>query len=445
MKDSIMNKKKFFLFAAMCSVTALTSCVKEVMNEETAGELTSRLSVITRAPLDGASTIALPVQIYVFGSDGKCAAVQTVDGDGAFPAIALAEGTYDVYALGGVDATRYTLPSQEEIRSTTEIQLQDGKVLDDLMTASAHVSLTDGEEEQLTLSMERKVMLLSGVTITNVPEDVLAVSISILPLYESVLLNGTLSGTNGNHTALLQCQADGTTWKSASNIYLFPPSQKPTISVSFQREDGTKSYAYNCQDDISANYKLTIEGSYQAEQGVVVSGTVEGVSWDGEKTISLTFDEKTGTVTGQENAGESNGNENGNENGGGTQMASLKVGDIYKDCYVLAVEGNEVTLLSSIEEKGITVSGDTQASALSKINSKLEKWNIDGIDGEWEMPDESMMTTFLTGKDSSNHYFFLSSDGDIKLIFVNKGKISYANSLANSAYLRPVTTITISE
>ena len=229
-KDSIMNKKSVFISAAMCSMTALTSCVKEVMNETT-GELTSRLSVITRAPIDGESTIAMPVHLYVFGSDGKCAAMQTIESEETFPSVALAEGIYDVYALGGVDATRYTLPTQAEAKRDTEIRLREGKVLDDLMASAAHVLLADGEEEQLTLSMERKVVLLHGVTIRNVPEDVEAVSVSILPLHESLLLDGTLSGTNGNHTVLLQQQSDGATWKSATDVYLFPPSQKPTISA----------------------------------------------------------------------------------------------------------------------------------------------------------------------------------------------------------------------
>lgn len=449
-----MNKKTIIFSAAICSLTTLNSCVKDVMNV-TEGNLHSRLSIVTRAPSDGESTIAMPVQLYVFGSDGRCAAVQTLESEDVFPSIALAEGTYDVYALGGVDATRYTLPLQAEARSNTEIRLQQGKVLDDLMASSARVSLADGEEEQLTLSMERKVVLLHGVTISNVPEDVEAITVSISPLHESLLLNGTLSGTSGNHTVLLQCQSDGTTWKSAADTYLFPPSQKPTISVSFQRESGTKSYAYTCKEDLPANYKLTIEGTYQAEVGVLISGSVTGVSWSGEKAISLTFNEKSNTVTGQENGEESSANENANNNGVGGESETVEVGGLYKGCYVLSKTGKEAVLLSPSQEKSASKATSGSQTA-SLVRTAIDGWSVDGITATWRLPTISEITKILRNATTINGvvdtditiddegYFYDEGNGTIKSATLINGNVSQTQA-SKFSLLRPVSTITIDE
>lgn len=433
-----MNKKTVTISAALSGLMILTSCVKEVINEMPV-EPTSHLKVITRASDDDQLTIAMPLHVYVFGSDGRCAARQTIDGDDALVPISLAEGTYDVYALGGVDDDRYVLPSQEDARQNTEICLREGKALDDLMTASAHVSLVDGEEKQLTLAMERKVVLLRGITIRNVPEDVTAVSVTIQPLNESILLNGTLTGTDGEHTVTLVEQNNGSTWKTASDAYLFPPAQKPTISVSFERENGTKSYAYTCKENLAANYKLSIEGVYHAEQGVTISGIATGTEWDGEKTINLTFDERTGNVTGEED------NENNEDNGntGNTSTSTLKVGDTYKDCYVLAVDGKNVTLLSSKERDKITASNDNSETALSKINAALTSWNEEGISATWVVPDETTMSQYLLNNNTNKNYFCIRSNNTLGSINVYGGKTNTRDNIGSGNFLRPVTTITI--
>lgn len=49
-----------------------------------------------------------------------------------------------------------------------------------------------GEENTLTLSLERKVMLIENVSIKNVPSNVIAVNVTISPLYENILLMVTM-------------------------------------------------------------------------------------------------------------------------------------------------------------------------------------------------------------------------------------------------------------
>lgn len=60
------------------------------------------------------------------------------------------------------------------------------------MAAKNNVTLAYGEENTLTLSLERKVMLIENVSIKNVPSNVIAVNVTISPLYENILLMVTM-------------------------------------------------------------------------------------------------------------------------------------------------------------------------------------------------------------------------------------------------------------
>lgn len=43
-------------------------------------------------------------------------------------------------------------------------------------------------------------MLIENVSIKNVPSNVIAVNVTISPLYENLLLNGNYEGTDGSQT-----------------------------------------------------------------------------------------------------------------------------------------------------------------------------------------------------------------------------------------------------
>ncbi len=217
----------------------------------------STLTIRTRANADnaegspgGEATVSYPVNIYVFGTDGRCVAVTSIKQEQDEMSLKLPEGSYNVYAVAGANDTDYDLPSRENATEETVIALKSGKAHSDLMCARSRVELSFEEENKLTLSLKRKVMLLESVSIKGVPSSVTGVSVTISPIYENILLNGAYSGENGTQTMELKKSADGTTWTENSGIYLLEATGPATIKVSMKTADYTNSYSYSSSDEL---------------------------------------------------------------------------------------------------------------------------------------------------------------------------------------------------
>lgn len=255
---------------------ALCGCKKNVPDEAEYNEKANALlQVQTRAGETGEdATVSYPVNVYVFQEE-QCKALQTISDTEQTLSISLEEGLYTVYAIGGASETDYVIPSKDNATPSSIIALQDGKTLTDLMAAMSTVTLVEGETNTLTLSMERKVMLLQSVVISNLPTYATAVSVSIAPLWQNLTIETEFTGTQGTARIALAKQDDGRTWKSTSEEYLFPPSTTTaTISVSLTTAEGTKSYSYNSSGKLEAGYKINIEGTYIESVGVTLTGTI---------------------------------------------------------------------------------------------------------------------------------------------------------------------------
>ena len=375
MKNRYFFKFIMLLTAAVCS----TSCEKYVVDEESGvEEPNSMLVVRTRAALsDGTepqeqAKVSYPVNVYVFDEGGKCVELAEITSGDDEMSFKLPEGDYDVYAIAGATESAYEMPTKENATKTSVITLREGCGHGDLMTADSNVALSKGEENTLTLSLERKVMMVESVTIGNVPDDVTAVSVSISPLYEDLLLDGTYSGGNGSGKIDLVETSDGSTWMSETGLYLLEAAGKATLKISLTRNGAVHSYSYSCAEDLKANYKVNINGTY-AGDGIDVSGTITGAAWAGTINVDFTFDEDGGTIVPPTPPV-------GN---------APAVGTLYKDCYVLKSEnlsGKTVVTLFTTEcmRELDFVKGD-QESMESAVYAGIAGLAVDGIDG-WRLP-----------------------------------------------------------
>ena len=139
------------LFVPVLAVLGLTACERTLDvgedNASTGQVKNSVLQVRTRGASGDGATVAYPVAVYVFEGD-ECKTSQTIGDEGQTLNIALTEGTYSVYAVGGVSSSDYVLPSVSDALTSSAIALQERKVLTDLMTASATVTLVDGDDRR---------------------------------------------------------------------------------------------------------------------------------------------------------------------------------------------------------------------------------------------------------------------------------------------------------
>ena len=432
--------KKILLFASALAVLGLTACEKglsddigDVGNEQVKNSV---LQVRTRGASGDGATVAYPVAVYVFEGD-ECKASQTIGDEGQTLNIALTEGTYSVYAVGGVSASDYVLPSVSDALTSSAIALQEGKVLTDLMTASATVTLVDGGTNTVTLGMTRKTMQIQDVTIKKVPSAATAVTVTIAPLWQSLTIGGTYSTTNGCSTITLTKQEDGRTWKNNGYVYLLPPSSQPaSVSVNITVGGTTKTYTYNTSDELEAGYKINIDGTYTEAVGVNLTGTITGATWLGERTISFTFDEDGSSTSGNANNGGS----------GGDTQDFPSVGDTYQGCYVLAVtveddeQSAEVMLLSP-NERAVTSASDAE-SALASLG-------VDGI-SDWTVPTKAQMDAFAAARNdvtpapAAGIYLYKNNNGNYCQYNLATGATGSANYITG-INLRPVAIVSITK
>ena len=433
--------KKIVFFASVLAVLGLTACERTLDvgedNASTGQVKNSVLQVRTRGATGDGATVAYPVAVYVFQGD-ECKTSQTIGDEGQTLNIALTEGTYSVYAVGGVSSSDYVLPSVSDALTTSAIALQEGKVLTDLMTASATVTLVDGGANTVTLGMTRKTMLIQDVTIKKVPSTATAVTVTIAPLWQSLTIGGTYSTTNGNSTITLTRQEDGRTWKNNGSTYLLPPCSQPaSVSVNITVGGTTKTYTYNTSGEMEAGYKINIDGTYTEAVGVNLTGTITGATWLGERTISFTFDEDGSSTSGNDNNG-------GNSSGDSQDFPS--VGDTYQGCYVLAVtveddgQSAELVLLSP-NERAVT-SGSDAESALASLG-------VDGI-SDWTVPTKAQMDAFaaerndVTPAPAAVNYLYKNNNGVYYQYNLATGATGSANYITG-INLRPVAIVSITK
>ena len=189
-------KNKLITFLLLFMAVSFFSCEKfsddEVFNDKDANSmLVIRTRVAQVEGAEGTAKISYPVNVYIFDESGRCVYLEQIVSEEEILSLNLPEGSYDVYALAGTDAEAYELPTKENAVKDAVVALKDGHGHGDVMTAHNSVTLAYGEENTLTLSLERKVMMLEAVTINNVPSSVTAVAVSVSPLYENIKLDGS--------------------------------------------------------------------------------------------------------------------------------------------------------------------------------------------------------------------------------------------------------------
>lgn len=394
-------------FLLLVAVMTLFSCEKYSGDDDwESKEANSTLVVRTRAAMavvDEEAKVSYPVNIYIFNGSGVCVGVETISSDADELKLSLPEGRYDVYAIAGAEADDYELPTKEDATEDAVIALKDGHAHGDLMTAGNSVSLAYGEENTLTLSLERKVMMLETVTINNVPSNVTAVSVTVAPLYENIMLNGGYSGDNGEYTVSLAKGETGNTWKSGASVYLPEASAAATVKVSFTTDDKTISYSYTCPEELKANYKINISGTYSGD-GVELNGSIIGETWAGTTNVTFEFSDNGSSESGVTGDDETPSND-----------VAPEVGTLYEGCYVLRKEqpdGNTVVTLMSVNGKAyldFDEEYDGQEQIKSVMDAGIEELtqdlNVDGIYG-WRLATLEDMEYIKSHPDQMKEGFY---------------------------------------
>ena len=439
------------LWAVMMLLFA--ACEKAIVSEDTVPDSSptlpkdSKLYIQTRSP--GVEVVSYPVTVYVIDAEGTCVAKEILATAEEELSIDLPAGTFQVYAIGGATDEVYDLPDVDDAEAEYEISLRDNAVHADLMSARNTVKLGRNETNRLTLSFVRKVMNVKSITISDVPEKVTSVSVSLLPLYKNLLLNGNYASGNNQEEATISLvkQDDGTTWMNAGESYLLPAEDETTVKVSMTLNGKTYTYMYACNQTLVANCDVNIMGTYTGNLGeFTMSGVLYGTTWDDPVNISFKFNE--------EGAEADNGGGSGNEPAEDEEAPALK--SWYKNCFVFMSSEDDdyvtVTLLHR-NEVDIDVEDKTQADFISEINLALPDFAINGMTA-WRLPTQTeaeaiRANTFNLhiedGADpmSANDLYFYDKGNNELGTFFGRGDLSssFITSSVTFVHLRPVTTL----
>ena len=442
------------------AATMMVACSKDATQDFIGGTsdnkaASSLLQVRTRAGGGDGATVSYPVQVYVFQGE-ECKAVQTIGDEGQTLNIALVEGTYSVYAVGGASSTDYTLPTKDDATTTSAIALKEGQTLTDLMAATASVTLIDGGTNTVTLGMERKVMLIQDITINKIPTAATAVSVTIAPLWQNVTIGGTFSGTTGSNTIALTRQDDNRTWKlpapqgvGSGSVFLLPPSSQPaSVSVNVTIGGTTTTYTYSTSDQLEAGYKINIEGTYTEAVGVSLTGTITGAAWLGERTIAFSFDE-SGSTPGTPSG--NNDNTDPTPTGAGSEWLPA-AGTAYQGCTVLAATATgddtaDLLLLapaSTEAQLGTTTADPYLNTTIDYILSTVA--TATGISG-WRLPAYSDMTAFAASAalTAGRGYLYYDAASALRQYTTGSPWPAAATAATATTYVRPVAEVSISK
>jgi hypothetical protein len=221
---------------------------------------------------------------------------------------------------------------------------------------------------------------------------------------------------------------------ATEDVFLLPSVGKPTITVTI----GSTPFSYTCPNELEANHKITIEGTYKEPETqpaeLTLTGTINGVTWGEDRGVSFEF---------------------GPSNTPDTPSVEIPAeGSTYLGCYVLKVNGNEVTLLSPSQKNGVVNDEDEkdQATISSKINAELANWEKN-ISSNWRLMNYeeadyirtsySSISESLSVKLIKTNYFY-SNNNTIYHFLPGQAQL-FPNQQGGKydTYLRPVTTITI--
>ena len=447
-------------FAAVSGILCVSGCAGDVFNEPVGTDPTGELRVMTRSgdenttPLAGAS-------VYLFNSSGACASILTSDASGAYASAKLPAGSYTLYALGGDGLSSLVLPTQAEATPSSVLTLAENQSLGDLLMTQSTVTLDDGESEDASLALERKVLEMTSVTINQVPDDITGVQVSVGALYGQVQLNGEYVASSSAPCVITLTSQGSGTWAATPQLITFPSKSKPVITITFTADGAEpRSYSYSSDEELLANHKYNLEGTYTEPLGVTINGTITAQAWDSSATgITFDFDESNSTNSSSSNDPSSgNGNSSGNDNpssGTGDPSQVPVAGETYKGCYVVSVntEAHTAVLLSPTGQDGFAE--NSLQATLPHLNTALASWpSVSDITGSWRIPTIEEVRLFAATSDlmdglslSQKKILYCYDSSDLKAVTVvwtiNGIEVkSPVDSCGPTYILRPVIDIT---
>ena len=449
-----MNRFVIHSAAAIMGFACLVSCSEQESDLQSVYESSDnqlRIVTHTRGGEEGASSVA---SIFLFNGSSEYVRTLQTDAAGSYTSasasVKLPQGTYMLCALSPSDLSHFQFPATPS--PTSVISQAEGQAMGDLLMASATASLDDGESKTVNLELERKVLELSTVTISQVPDEVTAVTVSVAPFYSGIRFNGSyVEESPLTCTFALAESATAGVWEAAPHQLAFPSKGVPTITVTFTRgETGSSSYTYTAENALTANNRYNISGTYTEPLGVTLEGAITLQAWTTDPSaIPFDFDDSNAII---DSGSGGSGTDDPNAGSGGSDNTETPVaGQTYKGCYVVSVDAahsTAVLLSPTVKTRIPEIKSQYNNDLDACVKGELQIWQtVDGVTGMWRMPTAVEVCNFMKNSGLySKATEFIYEDGSVACIAsfkLTNNEVSYENrALGYNTILRPVIDIT---
>ena len=408
--------KKFLLLA--CATIVLSACEKAVLpeddllSEETESTIHSaKLNIVASAEDEAGEGTLNEGKVFLFNHEDKCVQLLTMNEEDHRIEAQIPAGQYTLYAIGGDDLTRFDLPSQEEATPTSVITRLSGKMMTDLMMATAYLDVAEGETLNQNISLTHVVFCLDEIELREMPAGVTSVEVTLAPLYSAVQLDGSYEETpTESYKVALEKQADGTTWKTEKQQMLFPSKGKPTIKVSMITTTGSMSYSFTSAEELEPNHHFDIIGTYKATQGVSLSGIMTDAGWGEDRTINFDIDEKD------------------------VDEVKFVAGQFFQDYYVVSVdEAQRRAVLLAKEDLTYTAPAEGAASsvwqasfvapmaALAKPAGATGNWRLPTLDEVDIFARDTQVVSFNQSSGDTMNFYCLGEEEKLCWAYIHRG------------------------
>lgn len=443
--------------AVICGFVCLVSCNEQESDLQSVNQSANnqlRIVTHTREGEEASSPIA---SVYLFNSNNEYVRTLQTDADGnytsASASVKLPEGSYTLCAVSPSDLPFFRLPAAPV--PTSAIALAEGQAMSDFLMATSTVTVADGNERTVDMVLQRKVLELSSVTISQVPADVIGVSVSIAPFYSAIQFNGTYVDDDPlSYTFNLTATATTGVWQATPQQLTFPSKGVPTITVTFTRSEEDTPHTYTCtaEDALSANNKYNIAGTYTEPLGITLSGSITLQPWSTDPS-DVTFDFDETNATNNSNTGPTSDTDDPNAGSGSSETTNPPVaGQLYKGCYVVSVdeENHTAVLLSPSEQNNYNANSSSTSVWLTYLTGQLSSWpSITGVTGTWRIPSSSdyQAAASITEAWSTTRNYFCIVESEVNVSQIAKlgsgDGFKFKSTAPNpvfdeSVYLRPV-------
>lgn len=313
----------------LIALLLLASCEKvDLTNGDEGGNIELngkkyKVSVTTRS---ATTDIQYPIIIKVTNGAGEVVAQQSVNSADEKISLSLPNGKYMMSAISG------------------STDFSKGFSLQPLMIGSSDFTV-DSSSTNITIVMAYAVASLS-MSMTNVPDDVSSMNVTVSPVSSSITETGNYSGSRNVE---IPCSKSGSGQWTTGKVYLLPGSGSNTVlSVSLSSPSGKDVYSVTYPTPLEASVPYNFTGEYSGitPSDFTISGTLQYQGWSAD--VSGTFSFGPGGTNSFSDLPESPVSED-------VTVSSMPAqGSVWNGHVVAYVDGSNALLLSKEEWTSLT-------------------------------------------------------------------------------------------